>query len=263
LVLETLISIRDAVRHPLWVSIIGGIISIICLAISLLVFETYIGLFTTMLITMAITPFMLSLIKYEEAREVEFIEQFRSMNFLERHGDVLKIYSAFFLGVIVTFSIAYILLPDNLSQKAFHDQINEINRIRGKVAFVDTFFGILGNNIGVLLVSFIFSFLFGAGAVFILTWNASVLAAAIGSLAKNIGGLKSIPLAALPFLPHGIFEILAYFIGGIAGGLVSAAMMRRTSGHFWFIVKDSLYLMTASMVLLLIGGIIETVALSI
>ena len=37
------------------------------------------------------------------------------------------------------------------------------------------------NNMGVLFLCIIFSFLYGAGAIFILTWNASVIAAAIGS----------------------------------------------------------------------------------
>ncbi|MFQ6120728.1 MAG: stage II sporulation protein M, partial [Methanosarcinales archaeon] len=131
----------------------------------------------------------------------------------------------------------------------------------GKFAFSDTFFKIVTNNIGVLILSFLFSFLFGAGAVFILAWNASILSAAIGMAAKSVGGLKGLPLAVMIFFPHGSLEILAYFIGGIAGGFVSVAITRRKSLGFWLVVKDSFKLMVVSILLLIIAGAIETIAI--
>ncbi len=254
---------REALNNPLWVFAISAVVAIVCLAVSFVVFETSVGLFTTFLITMAMTPFMLNLVRYEEEKEEEFISQMEQENFLKRHGDFLKIYAAFFVGVLVSLSIVYILVPEKTAEKIFENQITEINKIRGNVAFADTLLGIVSNNVGVLFLAFLFSFLLGVGAVLILTWNASVLAVAIGSIAKSIGGVKAIPVAALPFLPHGTLEILAYFIGGLAGGLVSVAIMRKKSGKFWLIVKDSLNLMVVSIVILVIAGIVEAVALGL
>jgi uncharacterized membrane protein SpoIIM required for sporulation len=200
---------------------------------------------------------MLNLIRYEEAKDENLMKSKKDLNFFHRHEDILKIYTAFFCGMIFSFSILYVIIPESFSQKIFNDQINQINAIRGNVASPSTFFKIVTNNVSVLLLSFLFSFLFGAGAVFILSWNASVLATAIGSLAKEFGGVKGLPMAVIPFFPHGTLEILAYFIGGIAGGLVSVAITRRKSLGFWFVVKDSLKLMVVSIILLIFAGLIE------
>lgn len=262
MVLESLISLRDAIKNPSWVFVIGGLVSVICLTISFLVFpETSTGLFMIFLITFALTPLMVNLMKYEEAKEEQLIKIDEEANLFHRYKDILKVYTALFSGMILSLSIVFIMLPETMVQKAFSDQINEINKIRGKVVFTDTMSGIIINNIGVLFLAFLFSFIFGAGAVFILAWNASILAVAIGSVAKTIGGIKALPMAILPFFPHGSLEILAYFVGGIAGGLVSMAITRRKSGQFMLIFKDSLRLMSVSIVLLLIAGVLEAVVI--
>lgn len=261
MVLEKLISLRTARRSPLAMFIVGDVVSIVCLLISFIVFPDSVGLFTTVLITFAMLPFMVDLIRYEEAETEEEIQSRKRMNLLQRHSDILSIYAAFFAGMIVALTVVFIMLPEPIVEKIFQDQINEINIIRGRLVFLGTFERIVVNNISVLAISFLFSFLFGAGAIFILAWNASVLAAAIGLAARAFGGIKGLPAAVLVFLPHGSLEILAYFIGAIAGGLVSAAVTRKRSKQFWGIVKDSFTLMAVSIILLLMAGGIETMAI--
>lgn len=263
MVLEKLISLRDAIRSPFSVFLMGGITSVSCLFISFLVFSYSVGLFTTFLITIASTPFMLSLIKYEEATTEEEIEKKKEINFLKRHADILTVYVAFFTGIIFSLTIIYLILPESIVEKLFEDQIREINLIRGGFVFEDTLQRIVMNNISVLILSFLFSFLFGAGAIFILAWNASVLSAAIGLTAKSIGGLKGLPLAVLSFFPHGSLEILAYFIGAIAGGLISAAVTRRKSKFFWVVVRDSFMLLGVSVLLLVVAGVVEVVVIAV
>jgi uncharacterized membrane protein SpoIIM required for sporulation len=261
MVLERLISLRTAVRNPLAMMIVGGLVSLSCLVISFLVFNESVGVFTTFLITIAMTPFMVNLLRWEEEETEQEIAKRRDMNFLSRHKDVLMIYVAFFVGMILSLSLAYIALPSETVEQIFSDQINEINLIRGQFLSMGLFQRIVLNNISVLLISFLFSFLFGAGAIFILSWNASVLSTAIGLATKTIGGVHGFPLAVLVFFPHGSLEILAYFIGAIAGGIVSAAVARSHSKHFWDVVKDGLKLVAVAMVLLLIAGMIESVQL--
>jgi len=261
MVLERLISLRTAVRNPLAMMIVGGLVSLSCLIISFLVFSESVGVFTTFLITITMTPFMVNLLRWEEEETEQEIAKRKDMNFLSRHKDVLMIYVAFFVGMILSLSLAYIALPSETVEQIFSDQINEINLIRGQFLSMGLFQRIVLNNISVLLISFLFSFLFGAGAIFILSWNASVLSTAIGLATKAIGGVHGFPLAVLVFFPHGSLEILAYFIGAIAGGIVSAAVARSRSKHFWDVVKDGLKLVAVAMVLLLIAGVIESVQL--
>lgn len=269
MVLEKLVSLKTAVHKPLVMFIIGDIVSLVCLTVAFLIFKGSVGLFTTLLITIAMTPFMVDLMSYEEAKTEEDLEKRRQMNLLMRHKDILAVFTAFFTGVILAMSIVFIMLPDTLVQQVFNDQITEIRAIRGSLASFDTFKGIIINNIGVLMLSFLFSFLFGAGAVFILAWNASILATAIGLAAKTVGGLTVLPIAVayltavMTFFPHGSLEILAYFIGAVSGGLISSAITRRKSRQFWFVVRDSLVLLGVSIGMLLVAGIIETAAMSV
>ncbi len=263
MVLERLVSLKDAVRRPLVMFIVGDIVALVCLTVSFLVFRESIGLFTTLLMTIAMTPFMVDLMTYEEARTEEELMKRRQTNLLMRHKGVLTIFASFFTGVIVALSIVFLMLPDAVVQEVFKDQITEISVIRGNIVFLDTFERIVINNVSVLLLSFLFSFLFGAGAIFILSWNASILATAIGMAAKTLGGFTALPIAVMIFFPHGSLEILAYFIGAVGGGLVSAAVTRRKSRQFWFIVRDCGILLGISMVILVIAGVIETAAMSV
>lgn len=262
MVLERLISMRTALRQPLWMFAIGVMVSLISLLISFYIFQTSIGMFTSLFITIAMTPFMLNLVRYEEDRD-EQIDYLERINFVQRHRDILKVYSAFFIGITLSMSVVFLLLPQSTTQNIFQDQISEITRIRGNVAFASTFQQIITNNFGVLFLAFFFSFLFGAGAVFILAWNASVLAAAIGIAAKQIGGVGGFPLAILVFFPHGSLEILAYFIAGIAGGLISTVVLRRHSKKFWFVMKDCFQLMIIACILLVAAGVIESLSISL
>ena len=97
------------------------------------------------------------------------------------------------------------------------------------------------NNIKVLSFAILFAFIYGAGAIFILTWNASVIGTAIGNFIRsnisqyaglfgfdkfaNYFSVASIGL--LRYILHGIPEILAYFYGGLAGGIISVAIIRK------------------------------------
>lgn len=261
MVLERLISISDALKHPWWMFIIGGTVSVICLFISFLIFPQSVGLFMTFLITVAMTPFMVKLITYEEINTEKEIAAHLKQNFFQRHGDIIKIYASFFSGMILFLSVVFLLLPETIVQQLFEDQIKEISLIRGNVIFGGTFERIVANNIGVLVLSVVLSFLLGAGAIFILAWNASILSTAIGLTAKSIGGLHSLPLAVLVYFPHGSLEILAYFIGAIAGGLISASFTRKESKLFWPITRDSLILIAVAIIILVVAGVIETTSI--
>jgi uncharacterized membrane protein SpoIIM required for sporulation len=259
MVLERLVSLRTAIKQPVWMFLIGGIVSIVSLFIADFVFQTSIGTFTSLLITITLTPLSLNLFRYDEEKE-EQEKNLDDMNFIQRilfHREILLVYVAFFAGMILVFSIIYLLLPDAISQKLFSDQINQINAIRGKFLFADTFVNIIKNNISVLLLSFLFSFVFGAGAIFILSWNASVLATAIGMIAKPYG-VVGLPIGIGTYIFHGSLEILAYFIAAIAGGLISTAIIRRRSGKFWIVFKDSLQLIAISAVILVAAGLLES-----
>ena len=117
-------------------------------------------------------------------------------------------------------------------------------------------FNIFSNNLFVLLFTLLFSLTFGAGAIFILAWNASVIATAIGMLVRI--NFLQFYLPFLMYLTHGIPEIAAYFLIALAGGILSTAVIRHDIRHGRMrILYDILLLVIISVLLLFLAALIE------
>ena len=262
MVLEWLLEAKKDRKNPLSIFVFAAIVSLISLFISYTVFKESTGLFTVVLISLVSVPFINKMLLYEE---IETESTGEKQGLWERHGDVIIAFAALFLGMVITMSIVYVLMPADVSNQVFNEQIQEIKNIQSRVVgrFLkdNTFTEILFNNVSVLFLSFLFSFAIGTGAILILAWNASVLSAAVGTIANAQGGLSGIPIGLLTFLPHGTFELTGYFVGAIAGGLISTAVWRRQSPKFYYIIGDSTKLFIVALVLLIVGAIIETVLL--
>ena len=119
------------------------------------------------------------------------------------------------------------------------------------------FVSILGNNFGVMIFTLIFSLIFGAGAIFVLAWNASVISAAIGIFTQY--NIAEIPIGLLRYMIHGFPEIAAYFIAALAGGIFGTGVVRHGIGdkRFLRVLANVVGLLFIAMVVLLIAGVIE------
>jgi len=151
-----------------------------------------------------------------------------------------------FLGLIIAFSFWNVILQDpNLlnAQIETYCGINSPGSVAdciAKYSFTSKIISssnsvstsrltsIIGNNFGVLILTLIFSLIFGAGAIFVLAWNASVISAAIGVFTKY--DLKDIPFGLLRYMVHGFPEIAAYFITALAGGMFGVGVARHGVG---------------------------------
>ena len=143
----------------------------------------------------------------------------------------------------------------------------------GHISSMSILSKILLNNIKVLVFCIIFSFVYGAGAIFILIWNASVIGAAMGnfirsglSSAANSLGFAAVgsyfymfSMGILRYAIHGIPEILAYFVGGLAGGLISVAVIKHSYGtkKFEKTLLDSSDLIIIALGILFIAAVLE------
>jgi uncharacterized membrane protein SpoIIM required for sporulation len=61
------------------------------------------------------------------------------------------------------------------------------------------------------------------------------------------------------YMIHGIPEIAAYFVGALAGGIISVAIIRRDlkGERMWRIFQDALILMLIAVAILIVAGLIE------
>jgi len=277
MVLELLIGPRKAEHQPWQLFFIGFMYCSIALFLSIWVFEKYTSLVMVFLTVMACTHLMHSTFRLEEKKDFEIRSE---TTLLEEHGKALSFMMFLFLGFVVAFSLWYILLPSQTSHNVFSVQIETIEAVNsatqpsGSVISKSIFLtAILMNNLKVLFFCMLFAVFYGAGAIFILAWNASVVGAAMGSFVRsNIAliasefGMGSIAtyfstysLSLLRYLTHGALEILAYFMAALAAGIISIAIARRDyeSRKFKYVILDTLDLAVLSVVILVIAAFVE------
>ena len=271
MVLESLFNPFIVKKKPWEMFFAGFIYSIVGLIISYFVFKEISGILTVFLIVMAALPLLYTSIKNEEDLDLKYTQEWK---LLEEHGKVLMYLIFLFLGITAALVLAYIFLPREMVSVLFSLQekaiFNVNSNIQGNITHFNLFVKIFLNNLKVLFFCLVFSFVYGTGAIFILTWNASVIATAMGNLIKtelaktaSLVGLNTISgyFGAVTFgffryMTHGFFEIASYFVAGIAGGIISIALMRHNL-HEEKVLLDTLDLILISLGLLLLGGIVE------
>lgn len=279
--LESLINPKKAERKPWEMFFIG----LVYASISLLlvhwffsgdeILSKYSGIIVVTFCVMLSLPFMYFIIKREE-REDEEVDGFFGV--WRVHKDAIYAFMWLFFGFLIAFSFWYIVLGDgNLlnAQIGTYCSINSPSNINGciseympganvtigtgAVTFSDPmkFVSILENNLLVMIFTLIFSLVFGAGAIFILAWNASVISASIGIFTRY--SIIDIPFGLARYMIHGFPEIAAYFIAALAGGIFGVGIARHgiRDRRFLKIVQHTIILILSAILLLVIAGLME------
>lgn len=281
MVLESLIDPKSAKKHPLWLFFLGILFSSFSVVFGLWVFKSQASLVMVFLTVVMTVPLMYATLVSEEEEDLKPQSE---QTILKEHSKAITFLSCLFLGFVVGYFLWYLFLPATLIDTTFSVQIDTIQAINSQVHHIkgnvvdwtdgwNAFFGIITNNFKVFLFCLLFAFFFGAGSIFILAWNASVISAAAGTYFRNrladyagtLGFTKAaiylhlFTISILRYMIHGIFEIVAYFLGGLAGGIISIALLKHGAGtdKFNAVVYDALILMLIAVALLFAGGIIE------
>lgn len=275
MVLESLISPWKAEAHPGIIFFHGFAYVSLGVFLSLWIFSEHASLIMVFLTTMAAIPLVYNIIKVEEKKDLKDISE---KNLLKEHSKALKVFINYFLGCTLAFAFWYVVMPADTLQLLFSVQTNTITSIRSSVtgnasSLGKIFFDILSNNLKVLIFCILFSFLYGIGAIFILTWNASVIGVAIGdtirsgiyqigksfNLFNGVEYFSIISYGILRYSLHGILEIMAYFVAALGGGIISSAVIRHDFGtkRYEKIIMDSSILILISLVIIIVAAILE------
>lgn len=236
MVLESLLTPQGALRRPFIMMGLGFIYVTLAVLLSNWVFKDYASLVTVFLVVMALIPLFW---QFMESEELFSISASTEKAALVQHGKAIAVFVAIFIGMSAAFALWYLVMTPAL----FAAQTSTIASLRGgpvgNAFHPGMFVVILQNNLKVLMFCVLFAFIYGAGAIFILAWNASVIGVALGNFIKT-GASSVIAQGGMPFLAyaaasgmslvryfiHGIPEITAYWVGGLAGGLLSVALVR-------------------------------------
>ena len=263
MVLESLFSAKKIYSKPLDMFILSFIVTIACIFCAYFIFPAYAGIITTLLVAVAISPLLFRIFRIEEDIMDSQAKGKINKTFWDRHDETIKIFTMFFLGSALAIFIVVIVMPQSFVDTAFAQQIDEIRAIQsigatGAVLVSSLFDMIMFNNLRVMIFAFLLSFLLGTGALFILSWNASILAIYLASLLKK-GLASEFLLKSIGIMPHAPIEIFAYFAAGIAGGILSAGIIKEkfASKEFHLILKDSLLMLGLGVLAVVLGAFVE------
>ncbi|MDP2666951.1 MAG: stage II sporulation protein M [Candidatus Diapherotrites archaeon] len=307
MVLETLLPSNVARERPHYMMLIAFLFAIVGMWLAYYVFPNSASILTLAFIVIAAEPVIRKTLMDEEDEEAK--KPGSAATFLGRHFDLIKMYSWFFLGLVLAYMTWYIILPSGANggclageycgnfptqESVFAEQERQLQGIghlrselsgnvvatTGNVAQLPRpgdFWGVAGflfqNNATVLLLAVFFSFLFGEGALFLIGWNASIIGTVMGKISSGViltsttndiwtlfHALGYGIYQGIGFIPHGIPEIGAYYIGAIAGGIISASIAKEAykSHEFRTIAKDAAALIITAILLLVVAALIES-----
>jgi uncharacterized membrane protein SpoIIM required for sporulation len=264
MVLEAILNPAEHLeRKPWMIFIIGFLYASVAIVVSLGMFRAQASLVMVFFIVFASIHLVYYLVKSEELKDINIPSE---VSILKEHGKTISIFLFLFLGVLCAFVLWGVMLPEPAANDLFKVQIQTINGINaasGKPISATFLPFIFFNNIKVLFFCILFSFIFGAGAIFILIWNASVGGAFVANFIRTkllyLNPLHSMVLGFIRYLPHGILEMAAYFVGGLAGGIISVAVIRHDFAprKFFKIMFDVSDLLLIAIILLVIGALVE------
>jgi len=271
MVLESILNPKAAEDRPIYVFVLAILFSIIAIFLSYQLFPTQASILAVAFVSILFVPFFQRLFSVEEKRDEVAVKnkrvKIKQENLFMRHRKVILVYSAFFLGVIIAFSFVFVFYPH--MENVFSLQMDWFRGqgITGQAVGDDAFSRYFVNNTQVMLIAFAFSILFGAGSIFILSWNASVIAVYVGfivnkftaGLGTTAAFLYGVPVGLGSIALHGIPEIAAYFFAAIAGGVLSVGILREQwmSPEFKEVAKDAIVFMIIAEVLIVVAAWLE------
>jgi uncharacterized membrane protein SpoIIM required for sporulation len=278
-VLENLTNAWKAEHRPHMLILWGMVYAILGGLLAMLLFPKSLqSMVMVALSTIACIPLLYNTIKYEEEKDMHIIGE---QKLLKEHSKAIMVFLMLFVGLTFGMTLLYTALPVNSAASLFSGQIdtykaiNPAQQVTGHVTQGGMFQRIFFNNLKVLFFCLIFSLLYGAGAMFVLSWNASVIALAMGNVIRTqiaaiaaqtgaatiVDYMRVIAIDSFSrYFIHGIFEIGSYIIAALAGGIISVAVIKK---HFLtdktdHIILDVSDLLLASFVILLFAAAIET-----
>lgn len=275
MVLEINLPAEKVEKHFYLIFFFSLVYAILSVLIGIFAFPQNPSIVAISLILIALTPIFYRISSLEEDEDVLLDSE---ELVLKHHLKAINTFLFMFLGVTLGFFLIALFLSHSSFQQVFEPQLKVLSVINPKLtgSFYQNLlrFGtIFSNNFKVMILCLVFSLLFGVGALFILIWNSSVLGVALNSYFRIklneflsssqvltfVDYLKAFVFSFLRFSIHGIPEIAAYFVAGLAGSIISFAIVKHhfSTKKFENIVFDVSDLVIISILILFLAALIE------
>jgi len=267
MVLEFLVGYE--LKKPLHLFATGVFFSSVSVLIAAALFSHAPSMVVVAFMTLPLVYIFTGILRGEAVHETQ-THELKSL--LAENMDLAKVYIYLFLGMVVGIALWFGILPKAVISNIFSEQIYNLNQIGVATGFAvnpEVFSLIAVNNIKLVVLCALLSFVFSAGALFVLSWNASVVGVAVGSMVYKLQAAGSMAGVAVAqgltfgvayYTLHLVPEVLAYFYASVSGAFISSAMMRyepfsKPSNRLMGI---ALALLGVSIAFILLGAVIET-----
>jgi len=260
MVLEQFLESPHVKRHAYFILFLSLIYVFIAYGIAYLFFKESMSLVAVFTLTIILIPSLHHIISLEE--QIERKNGLR--HFFRNHATIFKVYFAAFLGILIGFVMIGALF-DSVDIYAYQiDFLTGQSSIgAGAISkfasgsYVPSFADVIGlfsQNLGVMLIAFALSVFYGAGAVFLVVFNASLFSAFLFSFINS----TSKTIASISFI-HFIPEISGFLLAAIAGAILSAAIINESfsSPYFKNVMKNTCIMLVFSIALVFMGVILE------
>ncbi len=255
-VFEGLLGAKEVEGHPILMFAAGFLYSFISVYIALLINPAASSMLAVGFTALASMPLLLRVVEFE----TKLLELYPK-NIVGREEKIVVLYLWFMLGLIVGYTLAFSLLPDELYvlvTKYQHVDLGAVARVRisisGRIVNPDAFSVIFSHNLLVFSIGVLLSFIYGTGGAFLLSWNASVLSTVLADSIRSENSVFGALYRFCSMIPHGILEFSAYFVGSFLGALISLALLGEWKKE---LVIDLIVLFLTGILLLALGAAVE------
>ncbi len=280
MVLEHLFPEQWLEKKGVYALILGAGYSLIGIILAKILFPKDPALVAVAITAILMLPELYKMFSLEEKKE-EQEKRFSVKELFKDNKDFVKTYLLLAAGIFIVYAIAASVLPSFQVNTLFQQQlemrgatgkmIQEPSGLSSGMASIFSlngglFWMILKNNWWVLFACFFVSLLTGDGAIFLITWNASLWGTIFGVTARNAALYANVPimyyllLVLLIVLPHAFLEILSYILGAISGGVISKDVIleKFESARFNRVFMYNFMLFIFAILILIIGVVVET-----
>lgn len=264
MLLRRLLDYRFLRQNPPYIALLAACFVWLGLLAAYLFFSSAMSLVMVAFSSLLILPYIIKILATEKTGDKKGF-----MQLLDRHDELIKFYIYMFLGMSLAYMVMFVSLAPPVNEAAFRNQVDLITPGPAGSYFNPGFFTqIVSNNLAIVFVCVFLSLFYGTGAIFILNYNASVLGTMYGSAVRPlVWGANAVPLIfsnMLAFVPHTMLEVLAYLFAAISGGILSNSILINRSGpkaaaQGKVLFMDSMFFLALAVVLILTGGVVETV----
>ncbi len=261
MVFEQLLESSRVKKHPFFIILLCFFYVLVAYGVAYIFFESMVSVVAIFTLTLLLVPSLHHLLCSEENIE----RKAGIHHFLRNHRDFFKVYGFSFLGVVLGLLVVNFMLPADLFsyQTDFLVKQQGITRMQefGQRPYAPGFSDVMSLfsfNLEVALICLVLSVFYGAGAVFLVVFNASLFATFFLFITKNIGSALVSSVLFFQFLP----EILGFLLAAVAGAILSAAIVRENWHSFYFrhVLQNTVIMFLIAIALIFLAALIEIFA---